>query len=271
MNAPIRKDEQEMNDPATLNDSRIGDHGSMPYHLSSHRDPEFQRQMRPAPFWEEIQPMVLIAEPDRQAAAVLIDFCKRKGIRTQSVESGAAALIAYGRTVPDLVVVSDLITDMPWTTVATAITGEGLAPVVLLAGALGDSYGAGAAVTEIAVGYDRVIETTALRALVNRTQSHSLPEPELSYGALIMRPAKFEVMADGHPVRLTLREFELLRILIAHEGNVVPLEFLKSNVWGVVGETVKTETLAVHMGRLRSKLSGTVRVVAVRGVGYRLQ
>ncbi|WP_346927484.1 winged helix-turn-helix domain-containing protein [uncultured Arthrobacter sp.] len=242
----------------------------MPDHASSHRGPDSQRQVRPAPFWEEAQPIVLIAEPDLQAPAALINFCIGKGIRTRSVRSGAAALIAYGRAAPDLVVVSDLIGDIPWTTVVTAISDEGLTPVVLLAGALGDSLGAGA-VTEIAVGYDRVIETTAMRALVNRAQSHSLPEPELSYGALIMRPAKFEVVADGHPVRLTLREFELLRILIAHEGNVVPLEILKSNVWGVIGETVTTGTLAVHMGRLRSKLSGTVRVVAVRGVGYRLK
>lgn len=242
----------------------------MPDNVSSHRGSEIPRQMRPAPFWEEIQPKVLIAEPDPQAPAALINFCKGKGIRTQSVVSGAAALIAYGRAAPDLVIVSDLIADIPWTTVATAITEDGPTPVVLLAGALGDSLGSGVA-TEIAVGYERVIESAALQALVNRKQSHSLPEPELSYGALIMRPAKFEVVADGHPVRLTLREFELLRILIAHEGNVVPLEFLKSNVWGVVGETVKTETLAVHMGRLRNKLSGTVRVVAVRGVGYRLQ
>lgn len=239
-----------------------------------------QAQERPerriARFWEESRPLLLIADPLPDAPQILLEFCRKHGIRTEVVVSGAAALIAFGRTRPDVVVVSERLTDVPWQVLARAVSADAAGSIPVLVAL--DKNGAPPEepigswhLEETLDGYTGAASSPVLKRLAIRGDGPSLRDAELVYGSLIMRPAEFEVRDNGESVPLTLREFELLRVLMLADGRAVPLEHLKSEVWGAVGEVVKTETLKVHMGRLRHKLPGRVRPVAVRGVGYRLK
>jgi two-component system response regulator RegX3 len=82
------------------------------------------------------------------------------------------------------------------------------------------------------------------------------------------------VTVGGVEVRLPLKEFELLHLLLANAGRVLPRETLIDRVWGFdyVGDT---KTLDVHIKRLRSKLevdaSAPRRIVTIRGLGYRYE
>ena len=58
---------------------------------------------------------------------------------------------------------------------------------------------------------------------------------------------------DGAPVRLTRREFELLRYLVQNKNRVVSRDRLLERVWGY-DRLVETRSVDVHVGRLRSKL-----------------
>jgi two-component system response regulator RegX3 len=75
-------------------------------------------------------------------------------------------------------------------------------------------------------------------------------------------------------MRLPLKEFELLHILLANAGRVLPRETLIDRVWGTdyVGDT---KTLDVHVKRLRSKLeadpASPERIVTIRGLGYKYE
>ena len=96
-------------------------------------------------------------------------------------------------------------------------------------------------------------------------------EERLAAGALVMRVERHEVTAGGRPVALSAKEFDLLHLLLRHQGKVVRRERLLHEVWGedYFGDT---RTLDTHIGWLRKKLEprGGIRIVTVRGLGYRL-
>ncbi len=77
---------------------------------------------------------------------------------------------------------------------------------------------------------------------------------------------------DARHLVLTRKEYDLLSLLIANAGEIVPREVLLSRVWGY-GDQIRTRTLDVHIRRLRSKL-GTYSLQyleTIFGVGYRFQ
>lgn len=96
-------------------------------------------------------------------------------------------------------------------------------------------------------------------------------ENRLTAGRLIMDVDRHEVTLGGTAVPLSSKEFALLQLLLRHQGKVVRRERLLSEVWGedYFGDT---RTLDTHIGWLRKKIEsrGAVRLVSVRGVGYRL-
>ncbi|MDQ7820574.1 MAG: DUF47 family protein [Armatimonadota bacterium] len=93
----------------------------------------------------------------------------------------------------------------------------------------------------------------------------------LAVGQLVMDLDRHEVTVAGAPVALSAKEFGLLHLLLRHQGKVVRRERLLREVWGedYFGDT---RTLDTHIGWLRKKVEarGGVRIVAVRGIGYRL-
>jgi DNA-binding response OmpR family regulator len=93
---------------------------------------------------------------------------------------------------------------------------------------------------------------------------------EVYKGARLL--ADFDAVAvsvDGHSIRLTRREFELLRFLIQNRNRVLSRDRLLERVWGYE-HSIETRSVDVHIGRLRSKLgSAGDQIETVVGLGYR--
>jgi DNA-binding response OmpR family regulator len=89
-------------------------------------------------------------------------------------------------------------------------------------------------------------------------------------GALVIDVAKYEVTLDRQPVELTFKEYELLRFLATHAGQVFTRQALLDKVWGYEYYG-GTRTVDVHIRRLRSKLeqNGHTFIDTVRNVGYK--
>ncbi len=81
-----------------------------------------------------------------------------------------------------------------------------------------------------------------------------------------------EVRVNGHKLVLTRKEFELLALLAANEGEILTREELMMRIWGYSME-IRTRTLDVHIRRLRAKMGefGQPCIETVFGVGYRFQ
>jgi DNA-binding response OmpR family regulator len=113
-----------------------------------------------------------------------------------------------------------------------------------------------------------------VRALLRRTSSLAAAvAADAPDGGLRIDVAARRVYAGEEEVALTGKEFELLNILAANRDKVVSRDRLMADVWDQ-NWYGSTKTLDVTIGRLRQKLEGvgvTERVVAVRGVGFRLE
>jgi hypothetical protein len=92
------------------------------------------------------------------------------------------------------------------------------------------------------------------------------PDAYRHYNPLAQVPV---LLVDGEPVRLTRREFELLRYLVQNKNRVVSRDRLLERVWGY-DRLVETRSVDVHVGRLRGKLREAGRQIeTVVGLGYR--
>lgn len=96
-------------------------------------------------------------------------------------------------------------------------------------------------------------------------------EDRLMAGRLMVDVERHEATAQGEIIPLSAKEFHLLRLLLRHQSKVVRRERLMHEVWGE-DYFGNTRTLDTHIGWLRKKVEekGAVRIVAVRGIGYRL-
>lgn len=107
-----------------------------------------------------------------------------------------------------------------------------------------------------------------VKALLRRTEEES--PAAYTAGGLYVCPARHSVRADGREIALTLKEFELLSLLIAKPGSVFTREEILRRVWGFTFEG-ESRTVDVHIRTLRAKLGVCGSLIrTVRGVGYLL-
>jgi two-component system OmpR family response regulator/two-component system response regulator QseB len=105
-----------------------------------------------------------------------------------------------------------------------------------------------------------------LRALVRR--AHGQPQESLRVQDLALDPAARQVSRAGEPVSLSVREFDLLQVLMLNAGRVLSREQLEQQLYSW-GREVESNAVEVHIHHLRRKL-GASAIQTVRGVGYLL-
>ncbi len=108
-----------------------------------------------------------------------------------------------------------------------------------------------------------------IKAVLRRTDSGAKAD-EYNFGSVRLNARARTVFADGKVVELTLKEFELLHLLMKNPGSVMTRDMLLENIWGYDygGET---RTVDVHIRTLRQKLGSAGEIIeTVRGVGYRI-
>jgi two-component system, OmpR family, response regulator MprA len=112
---------------------------------------------------------------------------------------------------------------------------------------------------------------TRLRALLRRSAPHRADV--LRYAGLVLDPATRDVVYGGRPIDLTLTEFRLLELFLAHPRVVLTRQAIFNHIWGF-DFAGRSNALNVHVGQLRRKIeaAGQPRLIhTVRGVGYVLR
>ena len=106
-----------------------------------------------------------------------------------------------------------------------------------------------------------------IRAVLRRSGGSAA---DFRLGRLYISPEKHQVQVDGQDVALTLKEFELLRILLENRGRVLTRTQLQDHVWGYEFDG-ESRTVDVHIRTLRQKLGACGEIIeTVRGVGYKI-
>lgn len=113
-----------------------------------------------------------------------------------------------------------------------------------------------------------------IRAVLRRSQQAAQQQEErepqtLQYDDIVLHLDQHRVFHHDEEIELTLKEFELLRLLVENKGKVLSREKLLEQVWDY-GYEGNTRTVDMHIQRLRTKLQ-TDKISTVYKVGYRLE
>ena len=108
-----------------------------------------------------------------------------------------------------------------------------------------------------------------IKAVLRRTDAPAVESEELyTAGPITLSPLKHKVKVNGEKVILTLKEFQILQLLLENKGFVLSRDHLLNKVWGYSFDG-ESRTVDVHIRTLRSKLGEAGElIVTVRGIGY---
>ena len=220
---------------------------------------------------------VLVVEDEEDIAFPLVRTLEREGYDVSWVDSGQKALDSMA-TSPEVVILDLGLPDIDGLEVCRRAREAGFEGAIMIVTArageldrvVGLDYGAD---DYLAKPFGLAELQARVRALLRRTSSASAAAEEAKSDGLRIDVEARRVYAGDEEVPLTGKEFEVLNILAANRDKVVSRGRLMADVWDE-NWYGSTKTLDVTIGRLRQKLESvgvTDRVVAVRGVGFRLE
>lgn len=108
-----------------------------------------------------------------------------------------------------------------------------------------------------------------IRALSRRQNEH-LNTDVLTLGSLQLNPLNCEVVIGNKTIKLTLKETQLLELLMRNHGKVITREQILERVWGIDSE-VEMNNIEIYIYYLRRKLNPkitNINIETIRGVGY---
>jgi DNA-binding response OmpR family regulator len=221
---------------------------------------------------------VLIVEDEHDIAGLIKHTLERTGdTEADIVGSGDAALKAVADHPPDLIILDlnlPVVSGVEVCRILRSRSEGKRVPILMLTARTTEDD----RVTGLELGADDYVTkpfslrelAARVRAVLRRTSPTEERLPEVYKGTRLI--ADFDavsVVVDGVTIRLTRREFELLRYLVLNKNRVVSRDRLLERVWGY-DRSVETRSVDVHVGRLRSKLRDAGRQIeTVIGLGYR--
>jgi two-component system response regulator RegX3 len=227
-----------------------------------------------------LEATVFLVEDEDSFVEALTVGLRREGFRVQVAHDGAEALEQFDVVKPDLVLLDVMLPKVSGVDVCRELRRRSTVPIIMVT-AKGSEIDT---VVGLEVGADdyvtkpyRLRELVArMRAVLRRraatSSSRSASGDVLEVGDVRLDPERHEVEIRSEQVKLPLKEFELLEILLSNAGRVLLRDTLIDRVWGTdyVGDT---KTLDVHIKRLRAKVekdpSVPTRIVTIRGLGYK--
>lgn len=109
------------------------------------------------------------------------------------------------------------------------------------------------------------------RAVKTEVETH---QEELTVGSFVIKPAEYAIYKDGQRLDLSLKEYEILALLMKNRGRVLKRDYLLEVIWDY-DDTISTRVLDVMIGRLRDKIETDSRnpryIKTMRGVGYKFE
>ncbi|RME70468.1 MAG: DNA-binding response regulator [Planctomycetota bacterium] len=221
---------------------------------------------------------ILLVEDDEALRAGLCDLLGDEGYRVVAVRDGKAALRAAAEHDPDLVILDVMLPGMDGFTVCRRLHEERIRGAILLLTARTEDRDR---VTGLRAGADDYVGKPfhleelllRVRALLRRVPVRDDRPKRCRIGDLELDFERFEARRAGRAVRLSAREFKILRVLCTEPGRVVSRNELLDKVWGY-DHFPTTRTVDNHIVRLRRAIepdpSRPRYLLSVRGVGYKL-
>jgi two-component system KDP operon response regulator KdpE len=222
-----------------------------------------------------------VVEDDTETRAALVRELGGRGYRVEEAADGRSALQRWEIRRPDVVLLDLGLPDMDGIDVIGRVRRDANTPIVILSG----RYDEREKVEALERGADDYVTkpfgveelNARLRVALRRAAGpKSDDQGRVEVGPLVLDASTHEVRVNGAVVDLTPREFEILRVLLAHAGRIVTKGRLLRSVWGTAYQA-ENSYVYVHVSQLRRKLAASDKTGALRnlivtepGVGYRV-
>ncbi|MGE4485041.1 MAG: winged helix-turn-helix domain-containing protein [Oscillospiraceae bacterium] len=220
--------------------------------------------------------MIFCVEDDASIRDLMVYTLQSTGFDAEGLCDGAELFSMFSKKTPELILLDIMLPVEDGISILKRIrSSPSLRAIpVILATARGTEYDK---VMGLDLGADDYLaKPFGMMEMVSRVRAvlrRSVPKAETQafvIGDLRLDPAGHNVTAAGNPVSLTLKEFEMLRILMESPGQVLTRDRLLAEIWGYNFDG-ETRTVDVHIRTLRSKLGDCGDYIeTVRGVGYRM-
>ncbi len=225
--------------------------------------------------------LVLVVEDDGETRAALVRELTARGYRVDQAADGTSAMQRWEARRPDVVLLDLGLPDIDGIQIIRMMRKDATTPIVILSGRFDErekvealERGADDYVTK-PFGVDEL--NARIRVALRRAAGPGADaQGRMVIGPLVLDASIHEVKVNDKRIDLSPREFEILRVLLAHSGRVVTKGKLLRAVWG---EAYRGEDsyVYVHVSQLRRKLaaadsSGSLSglIVTEPGVGYQI-
>lgn len=231
---------------------------------------------------------IVLVEDERELSALLTQALQEEGHTVEPFYDGESALQRLTRSTalePDLIVLDLMLPKVDGLEICRRVRQRKITPILMLTAksteldkVLGLELGADDYVTKPVSIRELQARISAILRRVDmmRIESQTLETEQgpIVHDELRIDPAGREVVANGKPVALTAKEFDLLHLLAANPGRVFSREYLLDRLWGD-DYAGYDRTVDTHILRLRRKLGGqgsvADRIVTLWGVGYKYE
>ena len=220
---------------------------------------------------------ILVAEDDRDIAALMAHYLHKQGWDTHIVGAGDEALAYARHNQIDVLVLDLMLPGLSGLEICRALRAEKSTeaiPIIMVTARADETD----RILGLDIGADDYLPkpfspnelVARVRALMRRSKRADASAATLTLGPIVMDLESHTVADAGREVRLTAKEFLLLQYLLEHRGRVLSRDLLLGDVWGY-RYTGGTRTVDVHVRRLREKLPALVdALVTVKQFGYKL-
>ena len=218
--------------------------------------------------------MIFCVEDDESARELMLYTLNAAGFEADGFADAASFWSAMKDSMPELVILDIMLPDEDGISILKKLRAMSFDIPVIMETAKGTEYDK---VIGLDLGADDyLVKPFGMTELVSRVRAvlrragKSRPDV-LRAGRIVLDQSSHTVRLGDEQVELTLKDYDLLRLLMSNPGKAFSRDMLLEAVWDTEygGET---RTVDVHIGTLRTKLgSEGDRIKTVRGVGYRLE
>jgi two-component system, OmpR family, KDP operon response regulator KdpE len=218
---------------------------------------------------------ILVIDDEPAIRRLLKTSLSAEGYEVEEAPTGEAGWAQFGKAKPDLVLLDLGLPDIDGREVIRRIRGAGLTPIIVLS-IRSDERGK---VEALDLGADdyvaKPVGMDELNARVRAALRHRLQqegaEPIFKSGELAVDLVRRHVMVKGEEVKLSPKEYDLLRLLVMHAGKVLTHAHIMREVWGAATDV---QYLRIYIRQLRHKIEPDPErpslILTESGVGYRL-
>ena len=219
--------------------------------------------------------MIYLVEDDENIRELVVYTLKSQGMDAKGFERPSLFWKALEKEIPSLLLLDIMLPEEDGLSILKKLRMNPETrklPVIMLT-ARGSEYDAVVGLDSGADDYIpkpfRMMELISrIKALLRRTEEDGMQEYQI--GGLYVCPSRHLVTVNHEPVSLTLKEYELLYLLLKNSGMVLSRTQLLNQIWGYEFDG-ESRTVDVHIRTLRQKLGEMGELIeTVRGVGYKI-